>query len=430
MIKKWIYLDNHATTPLHPGALKKMLPFFGATLDEKNEHAPDAARTPAARTSPSENQKLEAQVAAPPSIPLFGNPASASHPFGWQTAEAVHSARKNLLNLLNVPKSHLVFTSGASESIQLALFGFVRSKLSSELNHKTSSEQMKPLKFLTTPIEHKVVLAAFELLKNQGHIVEYVDVDQDGMIIQADLENKLKTCDFCSIIHGNNEIGTLQDLKKISELCQKYEVILHVDAAQSFVKIKIDLNETPTHFLSFSAHKFYGPKGIGGLVISPEGLAHIAPLYETGASAQTTTNLRIGTANVPGIVGMAEAAMLTAVTMQEDCKRFEAFREQILSRLNQKKIEFKLNGHPSERLPQNLNLSFPGLTASLLSRKLSGIAYSTGSACSSDSPHQSHVLKAIGLPDELIRTAIRIGFGHFTTDDEIKWLIEKLETLT
>jgi len=365
--KSPIYLDHHATTPLDKRVLDEMMPYF----TEK-----------------------------------FGNASSLDHPFGYDASVAVEDAREKIANAVGARHDEIVFTSGATESDNIALIGTMQ-KYADRGNH-----------LITCVTEHKAILDTAKHLESLGKKVTYLPVNEFGEINLKELEDSI-TDDtvMISIMIANNEIGTIQDVKAIGEIAHRHDVIFHTDAAQAVGHIPVNVEEMSIDLMSFSAHKMYGPKGIGALYVrgvkprvKPDGL-----FYGGGQER----NIRSGTLNVPGIVGFGKAVEISQKEMGAENKRFSEWSGMMLEEFE--KIGGVLNGHPTNRLSHNLNVYFPGIEGkSIINSVSKEIAISAGSACTTQNVEPSHVLLALGLDEDTTHYAIRIGIGRFNTLDEIK----------
>ena len=369
-----VYLDNNATTPLDPQVLKEMMPY----LTEK-----------------------------------FGNAASASHIYGHEAAEAVKLARKRVAHLINSSAEEIIFPSGATESINLAIKGYAEANFDKG-NH-----------IITTPIEHKAVLDTCRYLEKHGFEISYLKVDEYGIIDLDDLKNKINDRTLLvSVMTANNEIGTIEPLEEIGKICKDRNIMFHTDASQGIGKIFIDVKRFNINLMSFTAHKFYGPKGIGALYIetkSPK--IKFAEQIHGGGHEH---GFRSGTLNVPSIVGFGMACHIAKENMKEESEIISNFRNKMMNNFVTHIEGCSLNGHPEKRLPNNLNVSFDFTDSQRILIALKELAVSTGSACSSETLEPSHVLKAIGKPDNLCKSALRIGFGRFNTKEEIDFATDKI----
>lgn len=369
MIKS-IYLDNNSTTQIDPKVLEVMLPYFS----EK-----------------------------------FGNPSSSSHRFGIEASVGVDIARKQIAELINSEDEEIFFTSGTTESVNLTLKGLAEH--SSTKNH-----------LIATNIEHSVVLKTLEYLEKLGFSVTLLKVDNKGLINIEQLINSITEKTFLvSIVHANNEIGVIQNIESIGKICNEKKIFFHVDAAQSFGKIPVDVKKMEIDFLSFSGHKIYGPKGIGGLYKRKE--CNLSPQMLGGGQEN---GLRSGTLNVAGIVGLGEAARIAKIKMKEENFRLKNLANKLLNGISSKIENVYLNGCKENRLANNLNLRFDGIVADTLMMNMKEIAISTGSACSTLNGQGSRILMALGLTSEEAKSSIRIGLGRFTTEEEINYVIEKI----
>lgn len=375
MVKLPIYLDYHATTPLDPRVLDTMLP----CLQEK-----------------------------------FGNAASRNHPFGWEAEKLAENARKQCAKILNAQPKEIIFTAGTTESNNMALRGI------------TEMYREKGNHLITQVTEHKSILDAVKYLEKQGMTVAVLPVDSHGLIDLEKLRQAItdKTV-LISIMAANNEIGTIQPLAEIGKIAKERGVFFHVDAAQAVGKIPMDVEKMGIDLLSFSGHKMYGPKGIGALYIrSKNPRVRLTPLILGGGQEE---GLRSGTLNVPGIVGLGKACEIAMEEMAPEAKRLLTLRQKLHKQIADKLEEVYLNGHPDQRLPGNLNLSFTGVEGESLLMALSDeIAVSSGSACSSARVEPSYILKALGIPEDRIHGSIRFGLGRFTTEEEIDFTVRKV----
>ena len=368
-----IYLDYQATTPVDEKILKKMIPYF------------------------SEN---------------FGNPHSNNHEFGRSANNAVDEARANVANLINAETNEIVFTSGATESNNLAIKSIAKNYFE------------KDFQIITVKTEHKCVLESCHELEKEGFTVTYLDVNEDGIIKLSDLENLLKEKPaLVSIMHANNEIGVLQPIKEIGELCKKYNSIFHSDIAQSIGTQKIDVVEMNIDACSISAHKIYGPKGIGALYISNNIKNTLRPLMSGGGQEM---NLRSGTLSPALCVGIGEACKDLIENREKYTKHFEEIKSTLVLELNSSKLDYVINGNVEQRIPNNLNISIKGKVAEQLFNFMPHIALSSGSACTSGTIERSHVLSSMKLDDARIDGSFRISAGRNTTKEEIKELIKNL----
>jgi len=375
MIKTPIYLDNHATTPLDARVLAAMLPYF----TEK-----------------------------------FGNASSKNHAFGWEAEAAVDNAREQVARSIGASSPReIVFTSGATESDNLAIKG-VAQAYRERGNH-----------IVTCATEHKAVLDACKALEKEGVKVTYLRVQSNGLLDLQRLEDSLteKTI-LVSIMAGNNEIGTIQPVEEIGRLTRKKGILFHCDATQAVSKIPIDVNQMGIDLLSLTAHKIYGPKGVGALYVrNANPRVKLTPLLDGGGHER---GLRSGTLNVPGIVGLGLACELGQKEMGSEAEHLVALREQLRTGLFEQLEDVYLNGDPVKRLPGNLNVSFAYIDGESLMMGLKEIAVSTGSACTSASLEPSHVLKALGVEESLAHASIRFGIGRFNTAEEIEYTIGRV----
>ncbi|WP_369789977.1 IscS subfamily cysteine desulfurase [Rouxiella sp. WC2420] len=366
-----IYLDYSATTPVDPRVAEKMMQCL--TLDG-----------------------------------TFGNPASRSHRYGWQAEEAVDVARNNIAELINADPREIVFTSGATESDNLAIKG------------AALANQHKGRHIITLTTEHKAVLDTCEQLEREGFDVTYLNPQANGLLSLQQLEQTLRDDTILvSVMHVNNEIGVIQDIAAIGEICRSREILFHVDATQSVGKIPVDLGELKVDLMSFSAHKIYGPKGIGALFVSRKPKVRIEAQIHGGGHER---GMRSGTLPVHQIVGMGEAYRIARLEMTEEAVRLATLRDRLWAGVRQNKDVF-LNGAEGHTAPNILNVSFANVDGESLIMTLKDLAVSSGSACTSASLEPSYVLKALGLNDELAHSSIRFSVGRFTTEEEIDYSI-------
>ena len=334
----------------------------------------------------------------------FGNPGSRSHAFGWQAEELVEEARINVSNLLNCDPREIIWTSGATESDNLAIKG------------AANFYKEKGKHIITSKIEHKAVLDTCRQLESEGFEITYLDPDENGTISIKSLEDNIrKDTTLVSLMHINNEIGVINDIEKIGDLCRENGVIFHVDAAQSAGKINIDLSNLKVDLMSFSAHKIYGPKGIGALFVRRRPRIRLQPLFHGGGQER---GIRAGTLPTHQIVGMGEAFKVAMNEMTDDHEKISSHRDTLWKGLNDME-EIYVNGSVDTGYPGIFNLSFNYVEGESLIMALKNIAVSSGSACTSASLEPSYVLRALGRPDELAHSSIRFSFGRFTTKDEV-----------
>ena len=334
----------------------------------------------------------------------FGNPASRSHRFGWKADEAVEEARSHVANLVNCDPREIVWTSGATEADNLAIKGVARF-YKSKGNH-----------IITSKIEHKAVLDPCRQLEREGFEVTYLDPDEKGVISPSSVKSAIKeNTILVSIMHINNELGTVNDIEKIGEVTRDFGVFFHVDAAQSTGKIEIDLQKMPIDLMSFSAHKTYGPKGIGALYVRRKPRVRLQALIHGGGHER---GMRSGTLATHQIVGMGEAFRLANDEMSDDHSKVLKFHEKFLKKV--KEIDHVyINGDLDNKVPNILNVSFNFVEGESLIMGLKDIAVSSGSACTSASLEPSYVLRALGRKDELAHSSIRFSFGRFTSDEDV-----------
>ncbi len=371
-MENFIYVDNAATTSVSKEALNAMLPFF-----EQN----------------------------------FGNPSSI-YPLGQTANKALNDARETVASCLGAKASEIFFTSCGSESNNWAIKGIAHKMLKKGKNH-----------IITTVFEHHAVLHTVKALENEGFSVTYLEVHEDGIVRLDELESAIteKTA-LVTIMYANNEIGTIQPIKEIGEICRKHNVLFHTDAVQAAGKVEINVYKQNIDLLSLSAHKFHGPKGVGALYIK-NGIS-IEPLIEGGAQEK---NRRAGTENVAGIIGLSVALKDACDNMEERNKKLIAMRDKLINNLLTIKCS-RLNGHPTKRLPDNVNMCFEGIEGEglLLLLSAKGVYASSGSACTSGSLDPSHVLLAIGLSHEVAHGSLRISLSDENTDKDIDYILEVL----
>ncbi|MFC4701900.1 IscS subfamily cysteine desulfurase [Glaciecola siphonariae] len=342
----------------------------------------------------------------------FGNPASRSHKFGWFAEEAVDIARNHVADLVNADPREIVFTSGATESNNLALKGAAHF-------YKDRGKHI-----ITLSTEHKAVLDTAEQLEHEGFDVTYMQVESNGLLDLEKFKAHIREDTvLVSVMHVNNEIGVIQDVGAIGEICRHRNIIFHVDAAQSTGKVAIDLQQMKVDLMSFSAHKTYGPKGIGALYVRRKPRIHIQAQIHGGGHER---GMRAGTLATHQIVGMGEAFRLAKLEMESENSRILALRERLYEGLQQIP-ELYVNGDLAQRVAHNLNVSFSCVDAELLMTALKDVAVSSGSACTSASLEPSYVLRAIGVSDELAHSSIRLSIGRYTTEEEIDYVVDVLQ---
>ncbi|AAZ24811.1 MULTISPECIES: IscS subfamily cysteine desulfurase [Colwellia] len=342
----------------------------------------------------------------------FGNPASRSHKFGWQAEEAVDIARNQIAELINADPREIVFTSGATESNNLAIKG------------AANFYNKKGKHIITCKTEHKAVLDTCRELERQGFEVTYLDPEENGLIDLNKLNDAMRDDTILvSIMQVNNEIGVIQDISEIGEMCRARKIVFHVDAAQSAGKINIDMQALKVDLMSISAHKMYGPKGIGALYVSRKPRIRLEAQTHGGGHER---GMRSGTLATHQIVGMGEACRLAKEEMAQDQAHVTAMRDRLWAGLNSMEQVF-INGDADKRYPGNLNVSFNFVEGESLIMALKDLAVSSGSACTSASLEPSYVLRALGLNDEMAHSSIRFSFGRFTTTEEIDYAIELIK---
>ena len=374
MLQFPIYLDHNATTPCDPRVVDAMIPYFTNS---------------------------------------FGNAASRNHPFGWQAEEAVDYAREQVAKLVGADPKEIIFTSGATEADNLAIKG-VFEMYASKGNH-----------IITCNIEHKAVLDTCKHIEKEGGEVTYLKVKDNGLIDLAELEAAIKpTTILIAIMYANNEIGTVMPMKAISEIAKKKGVLVFSDATQAVGKIPVDVNKDGIDLMAFTAHKMYGPKGVGALYVRRKNPRVKVTAQIDGGGQER--GMRSGTLNVPGIVGFGKACEINRLEMEEETKRVSAMRDRLENALLQIEESY-LNGDKEQRLPHVTNISFKYVEGEGLMMGFNkNIAVSSGSACTSASLEPSYVLKALGLGDDLAHSSLRFGLGRFTTDEQIDYTIEQV----
>ncbi|MCW8988240.1 MAG: IscS subfamily cysteine desulfurase [Gammaproteobacteria bacterium] len=341
----------------------------------------------------------------------FGNPASSSHEFGWKAEEAVEQARKDVADLINANPKEIIFTSGATESDNLAIKGIAH------------FYNKKGKHIITCKTEHKAVLDSCRQLEREGYEVTYLDPEDNGLIDLGKLKAAFRDDTILvSIMHVNNEIGVIQDIKAIGELTREHKIMFHVDAAQSAGKVPIDMEDLKVDLMSFSAHKIYGPKGIGALYVRRKPRVRIEAQMHGGGHER---GMRSGTLATHQIVGMGEAFRLAKEEMAADNERIRMLRDRLLKGLDSIE-ETYINGDMEQRVPHNLNISFNFVEGESLIMALKELAVSSGSACTSASLEPSYVLRALGRNDELAHSSIRFSLGRFTTEEEIDFAVAKI----
>lgn len=369
-----IYFDYSATTPVDPRVAKVMMDCL--TIDGN-----------------------------------FGNPASRSHYFGWKAEEAVETARQHVADLIGADPREIVWTSGATESNNLAIKGIA------QFNHKRGKH------IITSKIEHKAVLDACRQLEREGFEVTYLEPDNQGLITAEQVANAIREdTTLVSLMHVNNEIGVINDIAAIGQVCRSKKVFFHVDAAQSTNKLPIDVEAMQIDLMSFSAHKSYGPKGIGALYVRRKPRVRLEAQIHGGGHER---GMRSGTLATHQIVGMGEAFRLAKLELQQDYDHALAMRNRLLDGVKDME-EVHVNGSLDQRVPHNLNISFAFVEGESLIMSLKDLAVSSGSACTSASLEPSYVLRALGLNDELAHSSLRFSFGRFTTADEIDYAVKQV----
>ena len=373
-MKKPVYLDNHATTPMDPRVLEAMLPYF---------------------------------------TKVFGNAASRNHSFGWEAEEAVEKARKQIADLIGASPKEIVFTSGATESNNLAIKG-VAEMYAEKGNH-----------IITAATEHKAILDTCKKLEKEGCRVTYLPLKADGLIDLDMLREAItdKTI-LVSIMYANNEIGVIQPVAEIGAICKERGVLFHSDGVQAVGKVPVNVIKDKIDLLSITGHKIYGPKGVGALYVrrkSPR--VQLTAQMDGGGHER---GMRSGTLNVPGIVGLGEACAICQKEMETESARHRQMRDWLKNKLESELDETFINGSMEHRLPHNLNMSFAYVEGESLLMGINDIAVSSGSACTSATLEPSYVLKALGVGDDLAHTSIRFGIGRFNTQEEVEYTADRM----
>jgi cysteine desulfurase len=372
-----IYMDYHATTPVDPRVLEAMLPYF-------REH--------------------------------FGNAASRNHAFGWEAEEAVENARKQVADLIGANPKEIIFTSGATESNNLAIKG------AAEMYREKGNH------VITCVTEHKAVIDTCKKLEKQGWRVTYLPVQKDGRISLDDLRAAItdKTV-LITIMTANNEIGVLQPIAEIAAIAKEKGILFHTDAVQAAGKVPFNVNDLKVDLASISAHKMYGPKGVGALYVRRRNPRVLLAEQISGGGHER--GMRSGTLNVPGIVGLGKAAEIARTEMAAEGERLRTLRDRLNTKLHDNLDEIYINGSMEHRLPHNLNISFAYVEGESLLMGINDVAVSSGSACTSASLEPSYVLKALGAGDDLAHSSIRFGLGRWTTPEEVDYVVERLTTV-
>jgi cysteine desulfurase len=373
-LKLPIYMDYHATTPCDPRVFEAMRPYF---------------------------------------TEVFGNAASRNHEFGWRAEEAVENSRKQVGDLIGASPKEIVFTSGATESDNLALKGVA------EMYYERGDH------IITVVTEHKAILDTCKRLEKRGFKVTYLPVAPDGLISPDDVRNAItdKTI-LVSVMMANNEIGVIQPIAEIGRVCKEKGVLFHTDATQAVGKIPFNVGELNVDLASFSAHKICGPKGVGGLYVRRRNpRVMLSPMMDGGGHER---GMRSGTLNVTGIVGLGKACEIAKTEMIEENDRVFSLREKLRRGIMDEMPDVYVNGHPEKRLPGNLNISFAYVEGESLLMGISDIAVSSGSACTSASLEPSYVLKALGVGEELAHSSIRFGLGRFNTEEEVDYTVGRV----
>ena len=373
-VKLPIYMDNHSTTPIDPRVLEAMLRYF---------------------------------------TDKFGNAASRNHSFGWSAEEAVENARQQVASLINATAKEIIFTSGATESDNLMIKG-VAEMYREKGNH-----------IITQAIEHKAVLDTCKNLEKHGFEVTYLPVQRDGRVDPEDVRKAIKpTTILISIMYANNEIGVINPIAEIGKLAKEHGIIFAVDGVQAVGKVPVDVQKDNIDLVAISAHKIYGPKGVGALYVRRRNpRVQLSALIDGGGHER---GMRSGTLNVPGIVGLGKACEVCQQEMAQEGERLGGLRDRLRKGLEAKLDEVFINGSMEHRLPNNLNMSFAYVEGESLLMGINDVAVSSGSACTSATLEPSYVLKALGVGEDLAHTSIRFGLGRFTTQEEVDYVIDKM----
>ncbi|MBL8150113.1 MAG: IscS subfamily cysteine desulfurase [Blastocatellia bacterium] len=369
-----IYMDNHATTPVDPRVFEAMRPYF---------------------------------------TEIFGNAASRNHAFGWGAEEAVETARKNVADLIGATAKEIIFTSGATESNNLAIKGVAEM-------YKERGDHI-----ITAVTEHKAVLDSCKRLERDGYRVTYLPVDKDGLVDPDDVRRAItdKTI-LVTIMTANNEIGVIQPIAEIGKIAREKGVLMHTDAVQAVGKIPFSVGQMNVDLVSVTAHKMYGPKGVGALYVRRKNpRVQLSPLIDGGGHER---GMRSGTLNVPGIVGLGKAAEIARLELAEETERIAGLRDKLRDGIMNAIPDVYINGHATKRLPGNLNISFAYVEGESLLMGIKDVAVSSGSACTSASLEPSYVLKALGVGEELAHSSIRFGIGRFNTEEEVDFTINQV----
>jgi cysteine desulfurase len=373
-VKLPIYMDNHATTPVDPRVLDAMLPYFSER---------------------------------------FGNAASRNHSFGWAGEEAVENARAQVASLIGATPKEIIFTSGATESDNLMIKG-VAEMYREKGNH-----------IITQAIEHKAVLDTCKRLEKYGYEVTYLPVQRDGRVDPEDVRKAItpKTI-LITIMYANNEIGVINPIAEIGKIAKEHGIIFAVDGVQAVGKIPVDVQKDNIDLLAISAHKIYGPKGVGALYVRRRNpRVQLSAIIDGGGHER---GMRSGTLNVTGIIGLGKACEIAQQEMPQEAERLRALRDRLCKSLQAKLDEVYINGSMEHRLPNNLNMSFAYVEGESLLMGINDVAVSSGSACTSATLEPSYVLKALGVGEDLAHTSIRFGLGRFTTQEEVDYVADKM----
>lgn len=370
-----IYLDYNATTPCDPRVIQKMLPFFGE---------------------------------------VYGNPSNGLHIQGRKSAKAVDTAREQVAELIGARSNEIIFTSGATESNNLAILGIVRMR-----------QNGKRKRIVTCVVEHKAVLLPCEKLKENGFDVVLLSVDKNGKVSIDEARRAISDETLLVSIQGaNNEVGTIQPIKELAEIAHQHGAFFHCDAAQAVGKIQVNVDEFGVDLLSMSAHKLYGPKGVGALFV--RGGSNSIPMEPIWYGGGQENGLRSGTTNAPGIVGLGEACILAKSELEDDFARIQEIRNQIEAQITSQILSTQINGKEVDRLPNTSSLTFPGIDADALILNAPDIMIGTGSACTSGAVEPSHVLTSMGITRDNAESTVRISLGRFNKEKEINIIVKSI----
>ena len=364
---------------------------------------------------PRVNQAMEPYLAE-----HFGNASSSSHPFGWRAQMGVEKARAQVAKLLNAKPSEVLFTSGATESNNLAIIGSLL-----HMMRQPKESGGRPPHFITSNYEHKAVLEVFERLRLFGAQTTILNVSEEGLVDPKDLKKALRPeTHLVSIMGANNEVGSINPIEELAQLCLDREVLFHTDCAQLIGRQNIDFSHPALSMLSLSGHKIYGPRGVGALVIKEKAQKKISPVIVGGEQEK---GLRPGTLNVPGIVGLGEACEIMMESMDAEIQRLKSFQNQFFRWAKNNEKDVAINGSENSRLCNNISFSFKTLPSDRLRNALKTVAFSSGSACTSASAKPSHVLMALGRSEKMAQQTLRLGLGRLTTEEDVNQVLQQLQ---